>query len=112
MKTLRESADFERVYDEGRVVRAAALRLCYYYRGDGEPSRVAFVASKKVGRAVARNRAKRLLREAWRRLEPSAPGWDFILIPDQKFVELGLAEIEDTLAFLLRKASSRTKERL
>lgn len=36
-------------------------------RGDGGPPRVAVIASKRVGTAVARNRAKRLMREAARR---------------------------------------------
>jgi ribonuclease P protein component len=37
-------------------------------RGDASPARVGIVASKRVGHAVARNRAKRLLREASRHL--------------------------------------------
>ena len=44
--------------------------------------RVGFTCSKKVGNAVARNRAKRRLREAARMILPAAgqPGWDYVLI--------------------------------
>ena len=52
-------------------------------RGDGDPAvGVGFTCSKKVGNAVARNRAKRRLREAARAVLPEGarPGWDYALI--------------------------------
>ena len=53
-------------------------------QGDEAPEviRVGFTCSKKVGNAVARNRAKRRLREVARLVLPGLgrPGWDYVLI--------------------------------
>ncbi len=51
-------------------------------RGDDAVVRVGFTCSKKVGNAVARNRAKRRLREVARLVLPTCgrPGWDYVLV--------------------------------
>ena len=62
---------------------AGSLLLQGRDRRDGDDAvGVGFTCSKKVGNAVARNRAKRRLREAARHVLPGAarPGWDYVLI--------------------------------
>jgi ribonuclease P protein component len=67
---LRASLDFTRLKERGRAVRGTYCLLVTEPR-PGEPTRVAFVASKKgVGDAVRRNRARRRLREIVRRRWP------------------------------------------
>ena len=78
---MRRRADFLRAA-KGHASRMPGFVLQGRSRGDAGPARIGFTCSKKVGTAVARNRAKRRLREIARLELPVAgrAGWDYVLI--------------------------------
>ena len=79
---LRKRASFLAAA-RARRESAPGLMLQGRDRGDGDPAiRVGFTCSKKVGNAVARNRAKRRLRAVAREVlnDAGQPGWDYVLI--------------------------------
>ncbi len=79
---LKKRSDFLRAARARKVV-LPGLILQIRNRGDDDPTtRVGFTCSKKVGNAVARNRAKRRLREVARRVLPRVgkAGHDYVLI--------------------------------
>ena len=68
---------------QGRRQGTGSFLLQGRARGDGlELVRIGFTASKKIGNAVARNRAKRRLRALAREVLPklARPGWDYVLV--------------------------------
>ncbi len=74
---------------------------------EGDPGRVAFVAAKRLGCAVVRNRSKRVLREAARALRLPIEGRDIILFATPKTRTSSPEEMNEALASLLRRAGAR-----
>lgn len=64
MKTIKSRRDFERVFFGGRRANHRLVRMTALVGDEGGLGRVAFVAPKRLGNAVFRNRCKRVLREA------------------------------------------------
>jgi ribonuclease P protein component len=97
-RRLSRSAEFERVYRQGRSKANRFLVLYAFPREQeaaGEGPRLGLSVSRRVGGAVERTRVKRLLREAfWREVERLPAGSDYVIVarPDA----LGLAEREGT----------------
>jgi ribonuclease P protein component len=84
LETLLKRSDFLAAARARRQSRPG-FNLQARLRGPVETAvaiRVGFTCSKKVGNAVARNRAKRRLRAAARAVLPEAgrPGWDYVLV--------------------------------
>jgi ribonuclease P protein component len=69
--------EVRRVLSHGR--RASGERVTVYVLGVEGETRVAFACSRSVGGAVVRNRARRLMREAWRALRPRAADGHWII---------------------------------
>ena len=81
-ETLKNRPDFLRAAQARRQGTASFL-LQARARGDASAAvRVGFTASKKIGNAVARNRAKRRMRALMREVLPALakPGWDYVLV--------------------------------
>ncbi len=86
---LRHSNDIQLVFQQGRREERRAFVLLWR-PGLGE-TRAAFAASRQIRGAVSRNRAKRRLREAYRRLETRPGRLDLVFVarPSTLVVETG-----------------------
>ena len=111
MVGLKSATDFERVRRDGRSHAHPLVVLIALRRPAADPpapapaARFGFVAGKGVGGAVARNRAKRLLREAARACAAQVPpGWDLVFIARRPLAAARLAEVLPAVRGLLRRA--------
>jgi ribonuclease P protein component len=109
---LSRSAEFERVYRQGRSTANRHLVLYTFPNASAERPRLGLSVSRKVGGAVQRNRVKRLLREAFAsELDGLRPGQDVVVVARPPAGELaereGLAGVEGALVELIAKSGLR-----
>jgi ribonuclease P protein component len=120
-RRLSRSAEFERVYRQGRSKSNRYLVLYAFPRGDdaaADGPRLGLSVSRRVGGAVDRSKVKRLLREAfWTEAERLPPGSDYVVVarPDSRElaeregmggVRAALAELVDAMTGGDREATA------
>ena len=77
---LNQNADFQRLYRSGAFCSLGSALI--YVKPNGLPcNRLGITAGKKIGNAVKRNRAKRIIRAAYAAAEPQLPiGLDIVVV--------------------------------
>ena len=71
--TIKENRDFRRAYRRGVCYPSGAL-VTYVFKRKSGGFRIGVTVGKKLGNAVTRNRARRVIRAAWRAVEPELVG--------------------------------------
>jgi len=104
---LRANEDFLRVRRQGRSWAHPLVVLLVAPGAEaGTPTRVGFSASRRVGNAVTRNRARRRVREAVRLAYPEvAPGWDLVFVVRPAAAGARFDELRAAVRALLGRAA-------
>ena len=103
---IRTNADFQRLRAEGRTLHHPLLVISTLPNGL-EHSRFGFAVGRRIGKAAARNRIKRRMREAIRaRIQAGelAVGWDVVFIARRPIRDATFRQVDEAVGLLLRRA--------
>lgn len=106
METLKSRSEFEEVFTRGRRHNDKLLRITVL-NDEGGPGKVAFVAAKRLGNAVFRNRCKRVMREAARRCGMPRAGTRTIMFATRMTHDASPDEVAQALERLMAKDERR-----
>jgi ribonuclease P protein component len=98
---LRQRREFERAYNVGTKVSGRFMTI-FAVGNESGAARLGIAATRKIGRAVIRNRAKRRARELFRLHKPRA-SCDFVVIPRRQFVDAGFPSLEREFTSLVER---------
>ncbi len=102
--TIKSNCDFRRLYGKGKVFQAPAL-VSYVMKNRAGICRVGITSSKKIGNAVERNRARRVIRAAYQSLEDKISGnYDIIFVARTKTKYVKSTYLEDVMKKQLTEA--------
>ena len=106
---LQQSREFTRVRQQGQRLAFGCLIANWHQLPDGAKPKLGVVTSKRIGGAVERSRARRLLRESFRQHqnELSQPV-ELVLVARPSIAGRGFAEVEKDFLTTLRRAGLLT----
>ena len=106
-RRIRRRREFQRVFDLGPRTRGRYLTLLAAPNTEGK-ARLGIVASRKLGNAVLRNRAKRLIREVFRHgITAAEQGVDVVVIPRRELFDAAYSSLESAFQVALGRCVAR-----
>lgn len=104
-RRIKQGRDFARTKTQGKRVYSGCLIANWLLLPAGSPTRLGVITSRKVGASVARSRARRLLREAFRihQLELTEPV-DLVLVAQPSIAGKTFHDVERDFLIAMRKA--------
>jgi ribonuclease P protein component len=103
METIKSRREFESVFSGGKRANHRLVRITVLKDNEGDRGKVAFVAPKRLGNAVYRNRCKRVLREAARQSGLPRHGLKIILFATRQTHDSSPSEVAVALDGLLKR---------
>lgn len=105
VERLKKNIDFKRVYSRGKSL-ADRYIVMYMAKNSLDVTRVGFTASKKVGKSVVRNRARRLIKESFRNNNKGIKkGYDLVFIARVAIKDAKYKDVEKSVIRLLKRAN-------
>jgi len=104
IQRLKKNTEFRKVYSKGTSLANKYLVL-FFKKNDLPYSKVCFSASKKVGKSVVRNRARRLMKEGFRLYDSRLKeGFDLVFIARMNIINAEFKEIDKAMISILKRA--------
>ncbi len=108
---LKSSRQYQQVLERGKGIRGKYVIVHAHVAPNYPFTKLGVAASKKYGKAVARNRFKRITREAFRKIRSSFPqGTQLIVKPRRPAHDASMHNILDELLELSKKFTENSKE--
>ena len=109
-KKLKLNSEFRRIYGRGKSLVTPAF-VAYAFKGRQNRVRLGITVTKKIGGAVERNRAKRVLTAAFNEVagEISA-GWEFVLVARTRILKVKSQDVALLLKEFLEQEGITKKD--
>ncbi len=104
LQKIKESYIFRRAYKKGRSLVSPYV-VVYALKNRHNDIRLGITVGKKIGNAVSRNRAKRVITAAFRQIFPHIPsGYDYIVVARTRILTVKSTVVAESILKLLRSA--------